>query len=83
MPELQVDLGRQLQKRGNSLEYLLEMGPRSGRCSAAENQRTSSMSPLLLDHELHEALPSMANCRRTGGINGRSLLKYVRDLAAF
>lgn len=37
---------------------LLEMGPNEQaerkRCSVAENQRTSSLSPLLLlDHELH------------------------------
>lgn len=61
LPDLQVDLGRQLQKKGNSHEVsptLLEIGPNeqaeSRRCSVAENQRTSSLYPLLLlDHELH------------------------------
>lgn len=66
---------------------LLEMGPNeqaeSRRCSVAENQRASSLSPLLLlDHELHYALLSVANCRRTEWIKGRVLWKYVWDLSA-
>lgn len=60
LPELQVDPGRQVEKREFTQVSppLLEMAPNeqaeSRRCSLAKNQRASGFSPLpLLDHEPH------------------------------